>query len=182
MKGLLKLIVLKEIESKDQTGYQLMNSVEEIVGKKPSPGSMYPLLKELVSKNLISSKTEGKRIIYHLTKKGSLKLKELEEEKKVMIKTNIKITNILTAISGDLKEDGLKCENIILDKMLREKNNPILRNFELIKELCENFMKLLLSNEYMKYEKDIQELFLESNNKLKKLIKKINKKPTKKGK
>jgi DNA-binding PadR family transcriptional regulator len=180
MKGFLKLVVLKEIENKDQTGYDLMSSVSNILGKKPSPGSIYPLLKELVGKGLITSKTQGRKIIYHLTMKGKIKLKELENERQTMIKTHIKISKILSCISGDLEEKEVKCQNIVFGKLSKEKNNPIIKNFELVKNVRENFMTVLLSNDYIKYEKEIREILLESNRKLKKLIAKVKKNQKKK--
>lgn len=76
-KGNLKIIVLKELSKKDMSGYSLMKSLAEATGKKPSPGSIYPLLDELRSNGLVSMKEEGRKKIYSLTKTGKEHAKEV---------------------------------------------------------------------------------------------------------
>lgn len=49
------------------TGAEMVVELSERKGTKPSPGTLYPALKELKSKGLISS---DKKKVYSLTKKG----------------------------------------------------------------------------------------------------------------
>ena len=61
--------VLSLLESSPKTGAELMDSMEEMSQGwwRPSPGSLYPLLEELVSQGVLQ-KDENKR--YSLTEKG----------------------------------------------------------------------------------------------------------------
>ncbi|MGC9385283.1 MAG: PadR family transcriptional regulator, partial [Kosmotogaceae bacterium] len=56
IRGHLKVMVLKGLSEKRMTGYSLMKYIDEKIGVKPSPGSMYPLLKDLEKEDLIRSK------------------------------------------------------------------------------------------------------------------------------
>jgi len=75
--GYLKLSVLKILSEQDCSGYDLMKKIEESLGKKPSSGSMYPLLKGLEHKKLISSKIQQRSTLYHLTAQGKQELNDL---------------------------------------------------------------------------------------------------------
>lgn len=69
IRGLLKNIVLKALEESPKSGYELMQHLEAL-GSKPSPGSMYPLLKHLREDGLVGMKKVGRKNEYHLTAKG----------------------------------------------------------------------------------------------------------------
>ena len=75
--GCLKLTVLKILAKESQNGYRLMQAIGILLGRKPSPGSMYPLLKELHQKRLITSRKEDRQIVYSLTSAGKKHLQEL---------------------------------------------------------------------------------------------------------
>jgi len=53
-------------------GSELANELEKRRGSRPSPGTIYPALKELTEKGLISA---DKDKVYSLTKKGKDELK-----------------------------------------------------------------------------------------------------------
>ena len=72
MKGYLKYLILWILSKKDLTGSGIAKELEKRKGTKPSPGTIYPALKELQEKGLIKS-DEGK--VYSLTKKGGEELK-----------------------------------------------------------------------------------------------------------
>ena len=74
-------MVLKELSKNDLTGYSLIKRVENISGKRPSPGYIYPLLKELSDERYISKKEEGNKIIYKINEKGRTLLEELDNKK-----------------------------------------------------------------------------------------------------
>jgi DNA-binding PadR family transcriptional regulator len=67
MKGFLSLTLLWLIAQHPSTGTQLMAEVEIRRKQKPSPGTIYPALKELRVKKLI---TLDQHKTYSLTKKG----------------------------------------------------------------------------------------------------------------
>jgi len=80
-RGHLKIILLKALAEKESSGYDLMRRLQEKLGCKPSPGSLYPVLDEFASQGLVSSKEEGKSKVYALTAKGKTELKTLEQKR-----------------------------------------------------------------------------------------------------
>lgn len=69
-----KYFVLASLKKKEMHGYELITSLEKMMGKKPSPSQIYPVLKKMKSGGyvIVKHKTVGKRKIksYHLTKTG----------------------------------------------------------------------------------------------------------------
>ena len=91
MEGHLKIFVLKELHKKELTGYDIMKKVEQLTGKKPSSGTMYPLLNNLCEKQLISVKQKGKRKLYSLSQKGKGMFHNFIAEKKRFMKKNLSL-------------------------------------------------------------------------------------------
>ena len=82
-KGVLEMIVLFAIESRDKYGYELVNEVGAIVDV--NEGTIYPILKRLnVDKYLETYLRESKegppRKYYRITMKGQNYLKELGDD------------------------------------------------------------------------------------------------------
>lgn len=78
-KGLLRIIVLGLLAEKPMHGYELLKKIEEITGGswRPSPGSLYTLLKNLHTEGLIATERiearrvpSGMRIVYRITSRG----------------------------------------------------------------------------------------------------------------
>ncbi len=101
IKGYLKIAVLKGLAEKSMAGYDLMAAIEALTGDKPSPGSIYPLLKELESKSLITSKEKGKRKEYQITSTGRTAIKRLFREKENIIKQHLELINTLETIATE---------------------------------------------------------------------------------
>jgi PadR family transcriptional regulator, regulatory protein PadR len=74
MKGFLTFLTLWLVSRKPITGSELGSEIEKRKGHRPSPGTIYPVLKELKNKGLIDSDIKKK---YTITKKG---MKELDNE------------------------------------------------------------------------------------------------------
>ena len=72
MKGFLSFLVLWMLSRNKMTGSDITKEIEQRKGTRPSPGTIYPCLKELKKRGLIQSDKEK---VYTLTKKGQ---KELE--------------------------------------------------------------------------------------------------------
>lgn len=70
--GFLKLTLLKLVSKGPTHGYALMKEIERLTEAdwKPSPGSIYPALQELVEDGLITSQSMGRRKVYEITPKG----------------------------------------------------------------------------------------------------------------
>lgn len=71
-RGLLKVFILKMLETDDLHGYAMMKRIEEVTGGrwKPSSGSMYPALVHLKTAGLIKAELVKTRKIYSITSKG----------------------------------------------------------------------------------------------------------------
>ena len=72
MKGYLSYMLLWIVGKESMNGAEITKELEKRRGTKPSPGTIYPALKELKEKGLISV-DKNKR--YSLTKKGEKELK-----------------------------------------------------------------------------------------------------------
>jgi DNA-binding PadR family transcriptional regulator len=71
MKGFLSFIILWLISKKTMTGAEISNELEKRRGHRPSPGTIYPVLKDLVEKGLLNV-DEKKR--YSLSDHGKKEL------------------------------------------------------------------------------------------------------------
>lgn len=76
MKGFLSFIVLKLISKKPMSGDDIRKELAKRRGSKPSPGTIYPVLKSLSESGFIKeAKDGGKTKMYNLTKKGRKEVK-----------------------------------------------------------------------------------------------------------
>jgi DNA-binding PadR family transcriptional regulator len=72
MKGFLSYLIMWDLSKKSMNGSEIAKKLEKRRGTRPSPGTLYPALKELKAKGLI---TADKNKTYSLTKKGEKELK-----------------------------------------------------------------------------------------------------------
>ena len=61
---------MDKLRNKSMSGYELTKEIYESTSWKPSFGSMYPLLKELLNQKLVSVKTTSRKKTYSLSKSG----------------------------------------------------------------------------------------------------------------
>ena len=101
MQGFLKLIVLKELEQQAQSGYSLIQQIAADTGKKPSTGSIYPILAEFLKKEFIKQEEDGRKKIYSLTRKGKNHIKELRVEKQQLFAKYIEFIRHISELSGE---------------------------------------------------------------------------------
>jgi len=125
-KAHIKLIALEELKRRRLSGYDLMRILGE-VGKKPSPGYIYPLLNTLEEKGFISMKEEGRKKIYFITKEGKSFLKSLKEKRDAMLE---KVIEMWKPIAEKKEIDDLK-----KFKINRKKDNLPIRDKEIIAKL-----------------------------------------------
>ncbi len=76
MKGFLSFLILWILKDKAKNGQEIASELEKRKGSKPSPGTIYPALKELKEAKLIES---DKNKFYTLTKKGQEELKTAKD-------------------------------------------------------------------------------------------------------
>ncbi|MBN2603340.1 MAG: PadR family transcriptional regulator [Candidatus Thermoplasmatota archaeon] len=71
MKGFLSFLILWLVGNKNMTGAEITQELEKRRGHRPSPGTIYPVLKYLTEKELLKVDKDKK---YSLTKKGEEEL------------------------------------------------------------------------------------------------------------
>ncbi len=71
MKGFLSFLILWILNKKKMNGVEISKELEKRKGNKPSPGTLYPALKELKERGLIEC---DKDKVYSLTKNGEKEL------------------------------------------------------------------------------------------------------------
>jgi DNA-binding PadR family transcriptional regulator len=83
-RGLLRLLILRILKSREMTGSEISQTLEEWTeGEwKPSPGSIYPLLSSLEDNGIIKPvRQEGRSKVYALSKEGNKKIKSIFRHK-----------------------------------------------------------------------------------------------------
>ncbi|MEK6983626.1 MAG: PadR family transcriptional regulator [Nanoarchaeota archaeon] len=76
MKGFLSFIVLNLISKKNMSGEEIRQEIKKRKGSKPSPGTIYPVLKSLSEDGFIQEIPNGNRTKkYKLTRKGQKEIK-----------------------------------------------------------------------------------------------------------
>ena len=75
MRGLLSFLILFLLSKKPMSGQEIALELKRRRGEKPSPGTIYPALKNLRKENLIQEKKKAKTIVYTLTEEGKAGLK-----------------------------------------------------------------------------------------------------------
>jgi len=101
LRGFLKIVVLKALGESPKSGYSLMKFIEERVGSKPSPGSMYPLLEGLKKEGLVDAKGVGRSTEYKLTIDGRHKLHLIEEKRNECLTNFLEGMKMLSALTGE---------------------------------------------------------------------------------
>ncbi len=167
MKGYLRIAILKELARAELTGYDIMRRLEVAIGNRPSPGSMYPMLKDLQAKGFLNSRREGRRKLYSITKSGRSRIKALCDNKLDLLNSHVQFFKIYGSIYGDktvlpmldkLTQEGLSCE-------CRHKGvDPA----DLI-ELHTRIIDTLINIEQLSEQKSFSKIIKETNAKLSKL-------------
>ena len=75
MRGMLSFLILFLLSKKPMNGQEIAKELEKRRGEKPSPGTIYPALKNLKKEELIKKSKDGKTITYTLTEEGKESLK-----------------------------------------------------------------------------------------------------------
>ena len=85
IKGMLPVYLISLLQERSYHGTDIMNAISVMSNGmwKPSPGSIYPILKNLEEQGLINGEWKSGRAaatrIYHVTKKGRTMLPEIRK-------------------------------------------------------------------------------------------------------
>lgn len=164
LKGFLKVIVMKELELSDHSGYSLMKRIEEIAAKKPSPGYIYPLLSELASNKYITKRPEGKRNIYSITRKGKKFLAELQEKKEAVIKS---FFNTVAKLDNGKSAK----ENLFLTGGFKKHYAKFIMDSDIHKKLKMSMLSLYEKDNFKEKRAKFREIIQDTINKVERLAK-----------
>jgi DNA-binding PadR family transcriptional regulator len=70
MRGMLSFLILWQLSKKPMYGDEIAKEIGKMKGGKPTPGTIYPALKQLRESGSITSEKEGRKIFYSLTQQG----------------------------------------------------------------------------------------------------------------
>ncbi|MDW5562525.1 MAG: PadR family transcriptional regulator [Methanomassiliicoccus sp.] len=86
--GFLKLAILKLVSQRPLHGYALMKEIERMSEGtwRPSPGSIYPALQDLLGSGYIAQQLEGRKRIYTITPHGDTVLRFALDHLRVSIR------------------------------------------------------------------------------------------------
>jgi DNA-binding PadR family transcriptional regulator len=96
----LENIILKSLKVGSNSGYGLMKEMKERTGWKPSAGSMYPALKKLMIRRLISVKPVGRGKMYSLTALGKREISKIEKQGSEVLDRMKKQHRVLSKVYG----------------------------------------------------------------------------------
>jgi len=86
MKGFLAFQILHELKKHSRCGDELADFIGGKKGSKLTPGTIYPTLKFLRKKKLVTRKTAGRKKNYSLTDKGKEEYKLFKRDFKRIFK------------------------------------------------------------------------------------------------
>ena len=75
MRGMLGFLILFLISKQPMHGQALAEEIANRKGERPSPGTIYPALKNLKEAGFITEEKIGKNIVYDLTPRGQVALR-----------------------------------------------------------------------------------------------------------
>ncbi|MBW3002234.1 PadR family transcriptional regulator [Candidatus Woesearchaeota archaeon] len=164
IRGNLKLLVLKALDKKPLSGYALMKFIEEKIGSKPSPGSIYPVLDDLTKQKFVSCKKDGRKKIYSITKEGKEHLKIIAMHKDILLKKVEESLKMWSALTGEkLTQFQETVEALKKGKYSIEDIPPEVQEFKI--ELARIFSRGL----FPKNKKKVKELLSKTIKELKKI-------------
>lgn len=89
------------------SGYGLMKSIKEKTGKRPSPGSIYPVLEGLKSAGSVTVKDLGRLKKYRITPQGRAVLSDYSQHREVMMEKIKSAIGVFCTMTGQTEEECL---------------------------------------------------------------------------
>ena len=164
MEGFLKLNVLHELNSESLSGYELIKRISLSQQKRPSPGSIYPLLNELLFKGFVNVKEEGRKKIYSITSKGTNRISSLVKEKEKMFEKHFILIKEVSDIMG--QDDIKKLERIL---ELKKKEGFIPYNMDVFLDIITLSAEIASGKDRQKKQKQIRKILTNTLKELDKL-------------
>jgi PadR family transcriptional regulator PadR len=76
MRGMLSFYILWLLSKRPMNGQEISKELGRRRGTKPTPGTLYPALKELRTKGLVAMEKKGRTTIYTLSEDGKAGLEK----------------------------------------------------------------------------------------------------------
>jgi len=76
MRGMLSFLILWLLSKRHMSGQEISEELQKRKGSKPTPGTIYPALKELRRKGLVEMERDGRETVYTLSKEGKAGLEK----------------------------------------------------------------------------------------------------------
>ncbi|HJW96586.1 MAG TPA: PadR family transcriptional regulator [archaeon] len=116
-RGFMEMHILRILQNPHH-GYEIIKHIEQECSYwKPSPGSVYPILRKLRKSRLISEKTFGKRKVYILTKAGREKVKKFDLHKD---EVKGKMIALFRLIGEDVNKTGFGKDFEIFERIRKD--------------------------------------------------------------
>jgi DNA-binding PadR family transcriptional regulator len=162
MFGYLRIFVLRELVKGGMCGYDLMEGFKRFNGRRPSPGTIYPLLSDMKARGLISARRSGKKKIYGITPKGETLLTKLLNDRKNILQKAIPLLS--TAYS---KEELSKIMEHL--KLVTTGKIGLQGDLDVVTSLRDEIFKFAASKSYPKRRQDFRKLIIETLEKVRRL-------------
>lgn len=85
MRSLIRLLILKLLEEKGQSGYSIIKQAKKRCCLKLSTGSVYPILDSLLRTGEVNFINKGRKKVYYLTDFGKKRIKEIHNSEEKII-------------------------------------------------------------------------------------------------
>ena len=171
--GYLEVLVLDELRQSPKTGYELMFLLKKRLGTKPSPGSVYPLLRKMLKKKIISVNVQGRKKIYSLTSSGRKNLGEKIREKEKLIAKHLGLFKLMLRHELCTKHPSL---DIIERIKISRKISP--ETVNLLLELKETILDAVMTRNFLANEKFLNDEIKKTIIQIKKISIRENKRGT----
>lgn len=162
MRGHLRHITLAGLAEKEMSGYDLMMLLESKTGKKPSPGSIYPLLSEMQDAGLIKVRDEGRKKIYSLTPSGKKEAHKASEAREEILDSMERGAKMCMMLEGE----EAKMHSAFIES-IRKGDSPFGKLTPEVMELKKLTMRLAIKGAFSKHEDRIREILAKAIKELK---------------
>ena len=168
MQGYLKIFVLRELVKKERTGYELMKNFESFTGtKKPSPGTIYPLLNDLMKKGMVTVSAKNYKKIYRISKKGEKILHSLMSERKKVLE---KIITMCSSIYNRKEISMMRSRMKLSLNVMSGEKSYFFKDFDVLNEMRESFFDFVKSKKYPKKRQEFRAIIRETSKKIRSLM------------
>jgi len=167
--GYIRISILKLLLEGEKTGYSLMSELNKELGKKPSSGTIYPMLKKLNDEGLVKYKSNGQKKEYSLTIKGKNSIKNIIVEKEDLLLKQINLVNLISKMHDEkcIKLSKNICDNLYNNSSLIAKH---LKDWIELKKIA---IEIISSPDYVKKKKKINKAIKNMVTELKKIKEEI---------